>query len=324
MNILVIGLGSIGKRHLNNIISLGYNNISVVTSNRKFAHKNPLIKLYPSLIEAVTKTRFDAAVVCTPTSYHIPAIVELLHAKVRKIYVEKPISHNLEGIREVLELSCSYPNRIIIGYDLHFDPGLMKVRELIEQQVVGKIISANAVVGQHLSNWRPHEDYRKGMSAHVKTGGGVMLDLIHEFDYLYWLFGEAQQVGCFFANSGALEIETEDIAEVIVKFKRGVLGSIHLDYLQQELLRNCLITGSKGSIFWNSAKAKVNWITDRTKQEFSYEHANRNDRFLTIMKAFLSDDRDERLTTLKEGIESLKMVIAAKQASLNNTIVTVN
>ena len=324
MNILVVGLGSIGMRHLNNIISLGYSKISVVTSKRSFLHDSCLVKSYCSLSEAVAKNSFDAVLVCTPTAYHVPAIIELLCANIGRIYVEKPISHNLDRIKEVLELSRRYQNEIFVGYDLHFDPGLMKVRELIERQVIGKAISVNAVVGQYLPDWRPHEDYRKGMSARVETGGGVMLDLIHEFDYLYWLFGEAQQVGCFSINSGSLEIETEDIAEVIIRFKKGILGSIHLDYLQQELVRNCLVTGSKGCILWNLAKTKVSWIEDRTSREFSYDYANRNDRFLAIMKAFLSDARDDRLTTLKDGIESLKMVVAAKQASLNNSIVSIS
>jgi predicted dehydrogenase len=322
MRILVIGLGSIGQRHLNNLIGLGYNDLSVVTSKPSFEVNGLSIPSFTSVEQALDNQAFDAAVLCSPTAFHMPAILELLQAKIKRIYIEKPVSHNLEQVDEVLKLANAYTAKIIVGYDLHFDPGMMKVHELIQSNAVGKIVSVNAVVGQYLPTWRPHEDYRKGMSAKVETGGGVMLDLVHEFDYLYWLFGKVKSIGCFFTNSGSLEIETEDVAEVILKFESGVLGTIHLDYLQQQLVRNCMITGSTGTIFWNLAVRKVNWIENGSTKEFCYEHADRNDRFVSIMKSFMSDESDPRLTSLQDGIESLRMVVAAKQASIKNEILT--
>ncbi len=323
MKFLIIGLGSIGSRHLKNLINLGYKKLTVVTQKKDITAEYPFLKNFYTIKEALTSESFDAAILCTPTACHITAIEELLDAKIKKIYIEKPVSHNLDGIEQILKAASFYSNKIIVGYDLHFDPGIAKVRQLIQSKEIGNVISVNASVGQYLPKWRPNEDYRYGMSAKKEMGGGVMLDLIHEFDYLYWLFGKTKQIGCFFSHSGALEIETEDVAEVIMKFETGVLASIHLDYLQPALMRSCCITGSKGTITWNLAKSKVNWITTQSKHEYDYSDFNRNDRFVSILKAFISNEDDDRLTFLTDGIESLKMVMAAKQSSIENTIISI-
>ena len=315
MNILVVALGSIGQRHLKNILSLGYKNISVVT-RKDISSIYPMVEIYKSLEDALNTKTFDTAIICSPTSFHLNALIPLLQKKTKNIYLEKPVSHNLKDIDKVLDLVDSYDNRIVIGYDLHFDPGLMKVRELIDSDVIGNIVSVNAFVGQYLPDWRPYEDYRKGMSARKETGGGVMLDLIHEFDYISWLFGKTKRIVCFYGNTGSLEIETEDNSNVLFEFESGVSGTLHLDYLQQVLRRDCIITGSKGTIVLDLAKSNVSWINEtKERNEFNYSDYERNDRFVEIMKVFLSQKEDARLTPFREGLRSLINVVRAKEAS---------
>lgn len=313
---LLIGLGSIGQRHLRNILHLGYHSVSVVSRSGKLPIEFAHLVVYTSIEEALSEDDFGAAIICTPTALHTPALKALLKAQVPQIYIEKPVSHSLSELSELVQLSLSYNNNIVVGYDLHFDPGLIKVKELLEEKVIGKIVSVNAQVGQYLPDWRPHEDYRHGMSAKKETGGGVMLDLIHEFDYMLWLFGKVESIACHYTNSGALDIETEDVCDVLLRFESGASGTIHLDYLQPNLVRNCMITGFNGTIFWNLAESSVKWITsDKTENEYSYKGYERNHRFIDIMQSFLQNKNDNRLTDLNEGIESLKLIIAAKQSS---------
>jgi predicted dehydrogenase len=322
LKIILIGLGSIGQRHLRNLLHLGYNGVSVVRRSGVLPGEFSYLPVYTSLNEALAANQFDAGIVCTPTSFHAVSVKALLQASVPNIYIEKPVSHNYDGLQEIVRLSKSYSNNIVVGYDLHFDPGMMKVKELLDANIVGKVVSVNAVVGQYLPDWRPKEDYRKGMSARKETGGGVMLDLVHEFDYLHWLIGKAKTIAAQCSNSGALEIETEDVAEVLLRFSEGTIGTIHLDYLQQKLIRNCLITGYNGSIKWNLAESKVSWIdNNKSEQEFNYTGFDRNDRFLSIMKSFLANSKDNRLTNLADGLESLRWVLAAKQSAELNQFV---
>ncbi|GEO09925.1 Gfo/Idh/MocA family protein [Segetibacter aerophilus] len=325
MKILLIGLGSIGRRHLRNLLTLGYNQISVVSRSATLPAEFDFLRVYSSLQDALSSSVFDTAIICTPTSLHLASASILLHAKIPNIYLEKPVSHSYNGIEDLLALAASYESNIVVGYDLHFDPGMQKVHELLAENVIGKVVSVNAFVGQFLPDWRPAEDYTKGMSAKKETGGGVMLDLVHEFDYLLWLLGPVETVASQYSNTGALQIETEDVCDVLLKFDNGATGTLHLDYLQKKLVRNCTITGFNGAITCNLAENKVSWINkDKQEEEFEYKGFERNGRFIQIMKAFLENKKDARLTSLQQGIESLKLVLAAKRSSEKARFVTLN
>ena len=178
------------------------------------------------------------------------------------------------------------------------------------------MLAANETSRQYLPDRRHNEDHKKGMSASIMKGGGVMLDLIHELDYLYNLFGRVHYITAQKINSGCLEIETEELAEILLKFKNGTLATVHLDYLQPALLRNCRLTGTQGSIVWNMAKTEVKWITlDKKEFIYTYNSFSRNERFKEILKTFLMDHNDDRLCSFEQATESLKMIIAAKKAA---------
>lgn len=318
----MVGLGSIGTRHLKNIIEIGYANISIVSRKEYLTDEFNKLKKYSTIQEATLSDHFDTAIICTPTSKHVSDVKQLIQGHIQNIYIEKPVSNTLDEINQLLKLSIASKTKIVVGYDLHFDPGLQKVKQVLKENAIGKILSINAIAGQYLPDWRPNQDYTKGMSAKKNSGGGVMLDLVHEFDYLYWLLGKADTIAAHYMHSAALNIETEDVAEVLLKFKNGALATIHLDYLQPQLVRNCLVTGSSGSIFWDLSANNVRWVNQQKQSfEYSYKEFQRNDRFKAIMKAFLDGMQDDRLTSLQEGIESLKMVLAAKRSSENQVFV---
>lgn len=327
MKILLIGLGSIGKRHLANLLSLGYNDVSVVSRNNPLPAPFEHLQRFASVEEALAKqavvSTFDTAFVCSPTARHTADLLPLLRHQIRNIYLEKPVADRWDDIEPIRQLAAAYENRIVLGFDLHFDPGLMRVKALMDSGAIGDIVCANAQVGQYLPDWRPHEDYKKGTSARIETGGGVMLDLVHEFDYLQWLMGGVATVACQSINTGSLQIQTEEVADVLLKFSGGQTGSIHLDYLQRNLVRNCLITGTAGSIVWDLAKSEVQWSgSDKQSHRFEYAGFARNDRFVAIMNAFMAAHWDDRLTCLEQGLESLRLVLAAKHSCATQTFVS--
>lgn len=315
-------MGSIGTRHVKNLISLGYHNISIVSRSGTLPEEFNQLKVFKTLDAALSSNTFDAAIICTPTAQHIEDLKKILQYNIQNIYLEKPAGHNKGALQYFQSLINKTQSSIIVGFDLHFDLGLLKVKELIYEEIVGKPVSINATVGQYLPDWRPHEDYQKGMSASIAKGGGVMLDLIHEFDYLYWLMGTVDSIAAQYVHSGSLKIETEDVAEVLLKFNNGVIGTIHLDYLQPTLVRNCIITCTGGTIFWDMTLSEVKWInTKKETDQFFYKGFERNERFKQIIQSFMEDKNDTRLTSLEAGLESLKMVLAAKHSSENNVFV---
>jgi len=319
--IVVIGLGSIGTRHFNNLKTLGFQDIVLVSSKRSKPKEWEGHEVFSTLEKALQAHHYTHAFVCSPTASHVAQLKELVQSGVSKIYLEKPISHNLDEL-EQFNTASTQGVQILVGYDLHFDPGLTKVRELLKDNMVGKIYAANAFVGQYLPDWRPYEDHRKGMSASVEHGGGVMLDLIHEFDYLIWLLGSVQSVSAIYQENPELEIETEDVADVLIKFDSGATGTIHLDYHQRVLIRNCVFTGALGTIKWDLAARTVT-LTQADKQEVRFDFSNfeRNDRYLEIAKAFMKAESDDRICTFEHGLESLQLVVASKISSQSNSTI---
>ncbi len=318
--ILVIGLGSIGTRHFNNLNTLGFEDIVLVSSK----HDRPTAwegyEVFPKLDQALQAYDYTHAFVCSPTASHVGQLKELVAAKVSKIYLEKPISHNLDDL-EQFKTASDQGVQILVGFDLHFDPGLTRVRKLLHDKAIGKVYSANAFVGQYLPDWRPYEDHRKGMSASLERGGGVMLDLIHEFDYLIWLLGRVQSVSAIYQENPELEIETEDVADVLIRFEFGATGTIHLDYHQRVLIRNCVFTGALGTIKWDLAARTVTLTkADKTEELFDFSSFERNDRYLEIAKAFMNTESDDRICTFEQGLESLQLVMASKISSQSNII----
>lgn len=315
MKILVVGLGSIGSRHLKNILSLGYTDVSYVSSRVDIRGEFSHLTGYKTLSDALQSQHFDCAILCTPTAFHTIHLKLLADFDVSMIYLEKPVSHNLKGVGSLYEQFSQNNTYVRVGFDLHFDPGLMKVRELLQDGVIGDLLFFNAFVGQYLPDWRPHEDYRKGMSAKKSSGGGVMLDLVHEIDYIRWLVGKPKEIICKYSNTGSLDIETEDVADIILMYESGVSGTIHLDYQQRKLIRNCIFTGVKGTIIWNLAESIVKVQLADSSYDFSYHDFERNDRFKSVMDSFLKKSDDQRLTTLREGIDSLQIILSAKESS---------
>ena len=306
------------------MIMLGYNNITIISRKTTLPGEFISCRHYTDINSAFNDQNYDAAFICTPTALHVQELINVLRHKVKLVYLEKPVSNTLQKIGQVKELAATYDNRIVVGYDLRFDPGMQQVKQLLQEDSIGKVISVSVFVGQSLPQWRPYEDHRQGMSASKEKGGGVLLDLIHEVDYLYALFGDVEDVCCHLSNSGVLEIETEESADVLLKFINGISTTVHLDYLQQQLKRFAIITGTKGTITWNLAERYVHSINRNAEEtEFNYKDFDRNDRFKKIVRTFLEGKNDERFASLDDGIKSLEIVVAAKHATKNNSLVKI-
>jgi len=323
MKLLFIGMGSIGKRHLKNCLALGYSDVYIFSSSFTEYTLVSQERCFKDLHQALSAHVYDVVFINTPTSTHIDILNKLVGTPHKCIYMEKPISHTVESINSETLSSFKKKDAMVVGYDLRFDPGLSKCIGWIEEGLIGKVLAFNAFVGSYLPDWRPNIDYRQSMSAQKKSGGGVMLDLAHEFDYLYYLFGEVERLSCFYQKTGALEIETEDVAHVIVEFKSGVSGALSLDYLQRDYTRYCRVTGSEGSILWDYASNRVTLLKgDHLHDVFDYNHFSRDDRFKAILGCVLNRNfTDKRLVGFDEALYSLNMILKAKQSSETNSVI---
>jgi len=290
MKIVVIGCGSIGKRHMRNILALKVGEVfacDVDEQKRTYVQRELGITVYQNLGEALDHSRFDAAFICSPPSFHVGQASQLLSAEAH-CFIEKPLSNGLEGIDELISLAGKKGKVVMVGYMLRFSPFLKRIKDLIDQGAIGKVLSVRASVGYYLPYWRPQEDYRKGYGARRELGGGILLDASHEIDYVRYLMGEISEVFAVCRKLSNLEIDTEDFAEIILGTENGAYAQIHLDYLQSNYRRSCEIIGEEGMLIWE--RTLKHYDREDKSYHCSYEglNANVNDLYLEEIRHFFS------------------------------------
>ncbi len=285
--IIVIGFGSIGKRHYNNLLKLGYKNLAVFDplENAFLGYKG--INRLKKLDEKIAGN-FEIAIICSPNNLHIKQALICARAGCH-IFVEKPLSHNLNNIARLIE-ECEREKLItMVGCNMRFHPCLQFIKNYLDKKRLRKIYSIQHEFGYYLPYWRPNQDYTKNYAAQKSTGGGIILDDIHEFDLLFWLnnFEKALKSRFVFNKVSDLKIETEDICFASFEFKNGIIGLVRCDYLQRKRERNCKIVGEKGNLLWNLDNNKVVLETKNgSKTIFSIKKLEFNDLYIDEIRYF--------------------------------------
>lgn len=251
MRLLIAGLGSIGRRHLATLRELRPGDEIVALRHERTAEPPlPGVERYVFSLDEAVASRPEAAFICGPASSHV-AVALAFARNGTHLFVEKPLSHRLDGIDELIATCARGRLTLMVGYNLRFLESLRGVREAAAAGAIGRILSARAEVGQYLPDWRPQSDYRASVSAREELGGGALLELSHEIDYLRWLCGEITEVEAFCARTSELELDVEDTVEMLVRFEGGAIGSLHLDMVQRSPVRGCRLIGSKGTLTWD-------------------------------------------------------------------------
>jgi predicted dehydrogenase len=260
----------------------------------------------------------DAVLVTNPTSLHIP--VALAAAEVGcHLFIEKPLSHTLDGVDELIAAVSRRHLVSLVGFNMRFHPGLQLIKRFLDENRIGRVVSVRAQVGQYLPDWHPWEDYRKTYSASRELGGGVILDLIHELDYLYWFFGPVRQVFCMAGHHSSLDIQTEDIAEILLVFESDIVASVHLDYVQRSASRTCHIIGEEGTIRWDYFANQVEVFDAALSRWLAFAQVGfeRNQMFIDEIKHFLAclEGRQTSVIDVREGKRVLEIALAAKASA---------
>ncbi|MCF8196386.1 MAG: Gfo/Idh/MocA family oxidoreductase [Polynucleobacter sp.] len=259
--ILIVGLGSIGRRHLNLAREIFPDaQIAVLTSKVASDHSFGDILILHEISDAL-EFKPQISVICTPAHTHLEYATLFLSNSI--VLVEKPLTSSLEDSNSFLHLPERYFERCLIGYNLRYMESLIYFRQLIHtNKIIGQIYSVNGEVGQHLSSWRPGVDAKKSISAQAKMGGGVLLELSHEIDYLMWIFGDPVWVNASLRSQSNLVNDVEDTANLWIAFddlitKNRIVASINMDFLRRDATRVCTVIGELGSLRWNALKGTV-------------------------------------------------------------------
>lgn len=263
---LIIGAGSIGRRHLKILkeqgIAIAAQDSDPVVLER--IRSEEAIPVFQSIEEGLA-SKPDAVFICAPTRDHVPIALTAAKRGIH-LFIEKPISHSLECLEELQTIVQEKKIISLVGCNLRFLKSLQRVKKLLDENVIGKVLSVRAQCGYYLPYWRPDRDYRQIYSAKKEHGGGVLLDNIHEFDFLLWMFGIPIDIFCRAKKVSSLEIDTEDVAEVSLTFPNDLIAQVHLDYLQKTYRRNCEFIGSEGLIEWNYIAKEIKLYSNQRNQ----------------------------------------------------------
>lgn len=311
--VAVLGLGSIGLRHARNLIALGCN----VTGFDPDPQRRELLDAAGGTSLADSAAALDgcaAAVVASPSHQHRSDLARAIDAGLH-VFIEKPLSHTASGMGELLAQAAAKERIVFAGLMLRWHPCVELAREILADGRLGELLWARATYGSWLPDWRPHTDYRMGYAADPETGG-VLFDLIHEFDLMQHLLGYAEVAGAAVRRSGLLDMPSEDIAEVVLRHPNGLLTSLHVDYLTRPAVRTVEIAGAEGQISLNlntrhfAHRDREGALANERMMPGSYA-----DDYIAEMRDFVAciDGRQAPRCDGTEALQVLTTVIAARR-----------
>ena len=311
MRFLIAGLGSIGRRHLRNLVHLGQQDIILFRTGKSTLPEEELIGFDSETdLEAALARRPEAVIVSNPTALHLDVAIPAVQAGCH-ILLEKPVSHSLDRLDVLQRAVARGGGQVLVGFQLRFHPTLQAARQLIGGGRLGRVLSVRAHWGEHLPDWHPWEDFRVSYAARGDLGGGVLLTLCHPLDYLGWIFGEVE------AAEGRMEkglgLEVEAAVDATLRFRSGVVATIHLDFLQRPPQHQLEVVAENGRLRWDGVSgdleesAPPDWGWRRTPLPPGFD---RNALFVAEMGHFIQVASGATLPvcSLEDGIRVQEII----------------
>lgn len=303
MNILIIGLGSVGKKHLF-VLKKNYPNSTIFALRTSFNSENisGVINVY-SFEEL--DIEFDFIIIAAPTFLHEDFILKSLKYKC-PLFIEKPILHSLKNKSIISQKLKSNNILTYTACNMRFHPCILKLRDFIKQNN-NSIIEVNVYCGSYLPNWRMGVDFKKTYSSSAKLGGGVHLDLIHELDYCIWIFGKPNSVKKTIRKISHLEIDSFDYANYLMIYNNFTIN-ITLNYYRKDAKRQIEVVTKDETIIFDLISNK---IENNKKIITYYEKFEMIETYEKQLKYFIDNLNKPKLmmNTFEESVETLKFAL---------------
>jgi len=292
-SVLVIGFGSIGKRHSEILSSMDeITNVTILSAQDNLPYKTL------SSLEDIHQLNPDYIVIASPTNRHYNELKFLEeHFDGKKILVEKPLFDSMIDF-QVLN------NEVYVGYNLRFHPLINKVRSLCLNR---KFWSMNVFCGSYLPDWRPGSDYRLTSSAQKICGGGVLLDLSHELDYVQWLVGSLEVEYASSKKISDLEIDSDDFLLFTGRSQQCEYVHISLNYLTRTPVRQIILDGDSISLKADLITKTLQATVDSEKLDYSWPNLDRNETYCAQHLSLIGGNK-ENLCTFQEGLRTMQLI----------------
>lgn len=307
MKILFFGLGSIGTRHAKLILE-NYNFQLFAFRSGKSVIKNDLQIPEVYSWNEVKKLKPDIAFITNPTSLHIKTAKKCAELGI-KLFIDKPIGNKLKELDQLLSLVKKQGLTTYIGYNLRFHPVIKSVHKYIRKN---KLLHAKIWTTSYLPNWRKGEDYKQSYRTNRKLGGGVILDLSHELDYLDYLLGNLKVKSGMFSKRSSLTNNVEDYADFLIETDLGPVN-LHINFLSHKNRREIQLDFENLTVIADLVNCKIEEFKKETLVKtlnFDYE---RNDSFKSQLEYFFKNiDNPKMMNNLHDASILYKKIINFK------------
>ncbi len=326
-HLIILGAGSVGKRHLINFSRLECKVSAMDPRPDRLSEASesaPIAKSFCNLNDAFAETSsFSGVVICSPPKFHIEQSVAALKLGL-PVFLEKPLSPDLKSASLLLATDAQTEAPLLLGYTYRWWPPLNDLKKMLERGVIGRVLSVRCVMSAHLADWHPWERYQDFFMSSKALGGGALLDESHFIDLMLWLFGMPTTVFADVQKLSSLEIETDDNVDAIMFYADGLRIYMHLDLYGRPHEKFISITGEEGTLNWSFEpnRLRLSHNQEWTDTEYDYE---RNDMFINAEKEFLRiiEKRQEPSCTVSYGYDVLRVIEAMRQSSTARKIVLV-
>ena len=321
---LIIGFGSIGIRHANNIKKLfPKNKVYLISNTPKNFDEERLIYKRINFKDLKLINKKFITFICNTPNLHLLTAKKLLNFS-HALFIEKPLSNEIKGIDQFL--SIIHKRKIVcnLGYQFRYHPLVNKLKENLLSKLYGQILSVQIHCSSYLPHWRKGRDYKKDISSKKKLGGGVLLELSHEIDLAYYLFGNFNAVYASISNTKTLNIETEDTVEIILN-QNLFNCNIHLDFHSYNKERFIVINFSKASIKLDLLNNQMNLYQNNKVKKTRCNKDTYDNIYLLEIKDLLKNLRKKNYENkiLKDSAYVMKIISACKKSSNYNKRVKV-
>jgi len=314
--VLVVGSGSIARRHIRNLLALGVARVDVVTG-RNLTGDDLFSDSRVRVLPEIPDDHAEVAVVATATDNHLAATRELVAAGTH-VLIEKPLAAWVTpDLQHLIDEAESRGAVVRVAYNMRLLPVIERVRALLTDGAIGRPLFARIEAGQWLPDWRPDRDYRDSYSVSAERGGGVALDLSHEIDYMRFLFGRPESWAVRRAKTGTLTPDCEDVFEGVYHFPAGFTCSVHLDYLERTPRRRLRVVGSTGEIECDIVGHRLTVRRgSATEMDESPEMFDMSATYPAELAAFFEaiNGKPAELATLDDGREVLHLLADSREA----------
>lgn len=328
-HILVLGSGSVGKRHAQNLHNLGCN-ISCMDPRedrlKEIEQSIPVISTFRNTEEAFLQAHvFDGVAVTSPPSFHVEQCMQALEKKL-PILLEKPVSNDFDSAKLLEHKVVQSKVPLLLGYTYRWWEPLEEVKKLLSNNVVGKLLHVKFVMSAHLADWHPWENYQDFFMASKELGGGALLDESHWLDLMLWFFGMPDTMFAQVEKLSDLDIDTDDNVDMLLHYKDGLKVLMHLDIFGRPHEKYIRFVGEEGTLLWTMDPNRISIGKGYEDKWEVYDYqCERNDMFLKVDEEFLDilDGGIVRTCSINDGVKAMMLIDAARYSSQSQSVVSI-